>query len=107
MTRAATTALLIALCGCATPQPAPLKLDTDERRVVWIRDAATAIRSCGVDANGCHKLREGVHYIYTRAPRGPDDQALHCTAGHELRHVFEGQFHDVQTPVLYLKHWRY
>lgn len=51
---------------------------------------------CGHGAHGCYRWNSGVCTLYTRNPRGPYDEPLHNTLGHEARHCFQGDFHPAR-----------
>jgi hypothetical protein len=49
-------------------------------------------------AAGCMRREQrsdgDVCVVITRKPQGPHDEELHAVLGHELRHCFEGAFHE-------------
>lgn len=46
-----------------------------------------------IKVNGCYRMKGPVCRVYTRKPTDANDQEVHRTLGHEIRHCFEGKFH--------------
>jgi hypothetical protein len=105
--------VLLLLAGCAANEvaqvqhtyyrTASIQFDTHKKdykvaQVAWIPLPDDEVKKiCGPDLPaivfGCHRMRDGVHFIITREPKEIEDNVTHCNMGHELRHVFEGDFH--------------
>lgn len=96
--------LLLPLAGCATLAPT----SQDTHRIEWVQlEHPQLAEACAqyvgegtkmrrvVDPaiEGCFKRGPDRCTVYTLPARGPEDETVHRTLGHEVRHCFEGLFH--------------
>lgn len=89
---------LMMIAGCATLP----SNEASTMSVRWVYQDDLALqatcvslrmRKVGDRVKGCFKMEQGVCVIYTKAPTASNEFDVHETAGHELHHCKEGNFH--------------
>lgn len=85
----------MALCGCA----APTKFTTQSGTVQWHKGSLDQVQLECANHNikarhifnilGCYRIADNVCHIYS-----VDSPEQMSTLGHELKHCFDGHFHD-------------
>jgi hypothetical protein len=81
--------LALPMTACATPQG-------DTRLITWVRsaDRCQELPKSLWKPDGCADYRSSPCYVFAPEPTPETERKVHEVMGHEMRHCFEGRFHE-------------